>query len=94
MEITFTRSGERGYTTAAVRNDGVRLHIPSYDRVSPLPHDLAHYVVADRAGHAMHIALVSRLLREKSAWKLVRAPHASPVKSRSETAAIAASPAS
>ncbi|HXH50693.1 MAG TPA: UDP-3-O-acyl-N-acetylglucosamine deacetylase [Terriglobia bacterium] len=55
---------------------------------------LLGHVVADRAGHAMHIALVSRLLREKSAWKLVRAPHASPAKSRSEAPAIAASPAS
>jgi UDP-3-O-[3-hydroxymyristoyl] N-acetylglucosamine deacetylase len=55
---------------------------------------LLGHVVADRAGHAMHIALVSRLLREKSAWKLVRAPHATPAKSRSEAPAIAASPAS
>jgi UDP-3-O-[3-hydroxymyristoyl] N-acetylglucosamine deacetylase len=55
---------------------------------------LLGHVVADRAGHAMHIALVSRLLREKSAWKLVRAPHASPAKSSSEAPAIAASPAS
>jgi UDP-3-O-[3-hydroxymyristoyl] N-acetylglucosamine deacetylase len=55
---------------------------------------LLGHVVADRAGHAMHIALVSRLLREKSAWKLVRAPHASPAKSSSEAPAIAASPVS
>jgi UDP-3-O-[3-hydroxymyristoyl] N-acetylglucosamine deacetylase len=26
-------------------------------------------VVADRAGHAMHTALVSRILRDKSYWK-------------------------
>ncbi len=26
-------------------------------------------VVADRAGHAMHTALVSRLLRDKSYWE-------------------------
>ena len=55
---------------------------------------LIGHVVADRAGHAMHIALVSRLLREKSAWKLVRAPRTDPAKSRSEAPAIAASPAS
>jgi UDP-3-O-[3-hydroxymyristoyl] N-acetylglucosamine deacetylase len=55
---------------------------------------LLGHVVADRAGHAMHIALVSRLLREKSAWKLVRAPHAGPAKSSSEAPAIAASPVS
>jgi UDP-3-O-[3-hydroxymyristoyl] N-acetylglucosamine deacetylase len=55
---------------------------------------LIGHIIADRAGHAMHIALVSRLLREKSAWKLLRAPHAMPAKSSSEAAAIAASPAS
>jgi UDP-3-O-[3-hydroxymyristoyl] N-acetylglucosamine deacetylase len=55
---------------------------------------LVGHVVADRAGHAMHIALVSRLLREKTAWKLVRAPQSAPAKSRTEAPAIAASPAS
>jgi len=55
---------------------------------------LLGHVVADRAGHAMHIALVSRLLREKSAWKLVRTPRAAPAKSRNDAPAIAASPAS
>lgn len=29
-------------------------------------------VTAERAGHAMHIALVQRLLRDRSAWELVR----------------------
>ncbi len=33
-------------------------------------HPLVGHVVAERAGHAMHIALVSRLLREKSTWTL------------------------
>jgi UDP-3-O-[3-hydroxymyristoyl] N-acetylglucosamine deacetylase len=55
---------------------------------------LIGHVVADRAGHAMHIALVNRLLREKSAWKLVRAPYATRARSRSEAPAIAASTAS
>jgi UDP-3-O-[3-hydroxymyristoyl] N-acetylglucosamine deacetylase len=55
---------------------------------------LLGHVVADRAGHAMHIALVSRLLREKSAWKLVRAPRATPAESRNDAPAIAHSPAS
>jgi UDP-3-O-[3-hydroxymyristoyl] N-acetylglucosamine deacetylase len=30
--------------------------------------------VAQRAGHAMHTALVSRLLRDRSAWELVHFP--------------------
>ncbi len=36
-------------------------------------------VVAERAGHAMHTALVQRLLRDRSAWKLVTRPIAPPV---------------
>ncbi len=37
-----------------------------------LGHPVVGHVVADRAGHAMHLALVTRLLRDKSAWKLVK----------------------
>lgn len=32
------------------------------------------HVVANRAGHAMHTALVSRLLQDRSAWELVHLP--------------------
>jgi len=39
--------------------------------VSLLGHPLIGHVVAERAGHAMHAQLVSRLLREKNSWKLV-----------------------
>ncbi len=35
-----------------------------------LGHPLIGHVVADRAGHAMHYALVAQLLRDKSAWRL------------------------
>ena len=38
-----------------------------------LGHPLIGRVVADRAGHAMHYALVSQLLRDKSAWELTMA---------------------
>ena len=34
------------------------------------------HVVAERAGHAMHTALVSRLLKDRSAWELACAPAA------------------
>ncbi len=34
------------------------------------------HVVAERAGHAMHTALVSRLLKDRSAWELARVPMA------------------
>jgi UDP-3-O-[3-hydroxymyristoyl] N-acetylglucosamine deacetylase len=56
-------------------------------------HPLVGQVVADRAGHAMHFALVDRLLRDKSAWKLVRASDSDPLKTRSEVPAVVASPA-
>ena len=36
-------------------------------------------VVAERAGHAMHTALVQRLLADRSAWKLVTRPVSRPV---------------
>jgi UDP-3-O-[3-hydroxymyristoyl] N-acetylglucosamine deacetylase len=32
------------------------------------------HVVAERAGHAMHTALVSRLLKDRSAWEVAREP--------------------
>jgi UDP-3-O-[3-hydroxymyristoyl] N-acetylglucosamine deacetylase len=40
-----------------------------------LGHPLIGHVIAERAGHAMHYALVSRLLREKNAWTLVDCEH-------------------
>lgn len=50
MNITFTRSSERVYQTLALRDDGVLLEVPSFDRKFPLPHDLAHYVVERELG--------------------------------------------
>jgi UDP-3-O-[3-hydroxymyristoyl] N-acetylglucosamine deacetylase len=37
-------------------------------------HRILGRVVAERAGHAMHTALVSRLLRDRSAWDIVHFP--------------------
>jgi UDP-3-O-[3-hydroxymyristoyl] N-acetylglucosamine deacetylase len=39
-----------------------------------LGHRLIGYVVAERAGHAMHTALVAKLLRQKDAWTVVHSP--------------------
>ena len=36
------------------------------------------HVVAERAGHAMHTALVSRLLKDRSAWELAHVPVEAP----------------
>ena len=40
---------------------------------------LEGHVVAERAGHAMHTALVARLLKDRSAWELAHVPVAAPV---------------
>lgn len=37
-------------------------------------HCIQGHVVAERAGHAMHAALVSRLMQDRSAWELVHLP--------------------
>ena len=47
------------------------------------------HVVAERAGHAMHTALVSRLLKDRSAWELARIPVAAPAEEREQPATIA-----
>jgi len=43
-----------------------------------LGHPMVGHVVAERAGHAMHIALLSQLLRDKSAWTLANSSDLSP----------------
>jgi UDP-3-O-[3-hydroxymyristoyl] N-acetylglucosamine deacetylase len=42
------------------------------------------HVVAERAGHAMHTALVSRLLKDRSAWEFSRVPVAAPAADESD----------
>jgi UDP-3-O-[3-hydroxymyristoyl] N-acetylglucosamine deacetylase len=46
------------------------------------------HVVAERAGHAMHTALVSRLLKDRSAWELAHVPVESMPSRESEEAAL------
>lgn len=43
-----------------------------------LGHPLIGHVVAERAGHALHFALVTQLLRDKSAWTLVTSDELAP----------------
>ncbi|HUB29771.1 MAG TPA: UDP-3-O-acyl-N-acetylglucosamine deacetylase [Terracidiphilus sp.] len=47
-------------------------------------------VVAERAGHAMHTALVSRLLKDRSAWELARVPVNAPAPQESDSLAAVA----
>ena len=46
------------------------------------------HVVAERAGHAMHTALVSRLLKDRSAWEMARVPVASAAAEVSKDASL------
>ena len=55
-------------------------------------HQILGHVVAERAGHAMHTALVSRLLRDRTACALVTAPAARDLLSI-PTPALAGAPA-
>ena len=61
--------------------------------LSLLGYPLIGHVIADRAGHAMHFALVDRLLREKSAWETVRTSLVEPAQSHPEATVSVSSPA-
>ena len=50
MDLTFIRQSESRYVTHVLRGDGVALEVPGHDRPSPIPHDLAHYVVERELG--------------------------------------------
>ena len=46
------------------------------------------HVVAERAGHAMHTALVSRLMKDRSAWELAHVPVAETRAEEQETSSL------
>ena len=54
-----------------------------------LGHPIIGHVVAHRAGHALHTALVSRLLEERDAWVLVESPVTPTVVPAGAVAAVA-----
>ena len=74
--IVLTRDGVKNgplrYTDEFVRHKVLDL----IGDLALLGHRVLGRVVADRAGHAMHTALVSRLLKDQSAWEetTVQAP--------------------
>ncbi len=49
-------------------------------------------VVAERAGHAMHTALVQKLMRDRSAWELAHGYDAVPMARESESPALRLAP--
>jgi UDP-3-O-[3-hydroxymyristoyl] N-acetylglucosamine deacetylase len=57
-----------------------------------LGYPLVGHVVAERAGHAMHAALVNRLLREKDSWTLVHSRDLQPKTTDAPPAQLAPSP--
>ncbi|MEU5880673.1 hypothetical protein [Spirillospora sp. NPDC047279] len=44
MQVTFHRTAGNVYFSTAARDDGVTVRVPGYDRTSPVPHDLAHFI--------------------------------------------------
>ncbi len=52
-------------------------------------HRILGRVVAERAGHAMHTALVSRLLADRSAWEIITLPQLEVTRHPARTARLA-----
>ena len=50
MDILFIQSGYPRVETIVTRQDGVRLSVPVFGPLDPIPHDLAHYVVERELG--------------------------------------------
>jgi hypothetical protein len=50
MDIRFIRSTNRQDQTIVTRQDGVRLSVPVFGPLEPIPHGLAHYVVEKELG--------------------------------------------
>lgn len=57
-----------------------------------LGHPLIGHVVADRAGHAVHAALVDKLLKQKDSWELVDSSAFDHQDSRSDVPVLATQP--
>jgi UDP-3-O-[3-hydroxymyristoyl] N-acetylglucosamine deacetylase len=79
--------GKHGPENGPLRFDDEYVRHKVLDLIGDLAlagHRIEGRVVAQRAGHAMHTALVSRLMKDRSAWELARVP------ARSEAAEPAA----
>jgi UDP-3-O-[3-hydroxymyristoyl] N-acetylglucosamine deacetylase len=78
--------GEHGPENGPLRFDDEYVRHKVLDLIGDLAlagHRIEGHVVAERAGHAMHTALVSRLMKDRSAWELARVPVQSPEPSES-----------
>ena len=73
--------GPKGPENGPLRFDDEYVRHKVLDLIGDLAlagHRIEGHVVAERAGHAMHTALVSRLLKDRSAWELARVPVEAP----------------
>lgn len=50
MEIVFVRSEHRRVPSVVTRGDGVRLSVPVFGPLEPMPHDLVHFAVERELG--------------------------------------------
>jgi UDP-3-O-[3-hydroxymyristoyl] N-acetylglucosamine deacetylase len=69
--------GKHGPENGSLRFDDEYVRHKVLDLIGDLAlagHRIEGRVVAERAGHAMHTALVSRLMKDRAAWELTRVP--------------------
>jgi UDP-3-O-[3-hydroxymyristoyl] N-acetylglucosamine deacetylase len=79
--------GKHGPENGPLRFDDEYVRHKVLDLIGDLAlagHRIEGRVVAERAGHAMHTALVSRLMKDRSAWELARVPVQSGAQSEPE----------
>lgn len=80
--------GAKGPENGPLRFDDEYVRHKVLDLIGDLAlagHRIEGHVVSERAGHAMHTALVSRLMKDRSAWELAHIPVAVPEVSAEES---------
>lgn len=80
--------GAKGPENGPLRFDDEYVRHKVLDLIGDLAlagHRIEGHVVAERAGHAMHTALVSRLMKDRSAWELAHIPLTAPEAPAEET---------
>lgn len=94
--VVLTRDGVLNPEGLRFRDEFCRHKILDvFGDLALMGHPLVGHVVAERAGHAMHYALVARLWKERNAWKLVNSAELEQARPlHTPAAALAASQAS
>jgi UDP-3-O-[3-hydroxymyristoyl] N-acetylglucosamine deacetylase len=84
--------GPKGPENGPLRFDDEYVRHKILDLIGDLAlagHRIEGHVVAERAGHAMHTALVSRLLRDRSAWEMSHIQVEAPAREEVPAVAVA-----